>query len=348
MIPVTRRGFLKTVGLGGAGLAFSGLRPLIGSVIARTPTYTGVSYLTPAYQALMFGVNGFIANLEQEHADAVRVDFFDSGMLMKADEQVSALRQGIIQFMFHTTSYITRSFPILGITGLPGLCDELYRHGERIAMESPLWTLINDRLGKDKLFMLTAGGGILEPEFVWSGKNRVASLGDLKGKRCRVVSYEATEILKSFGVAGVRIPSSETYIAIQRGTVDAAVANISTIIGRRLYEQIRYCYQLPVTGFSIGIFLLKDAWERMPANAKIAFWEAARWYDQNHAKTVNGQFYAKEYWPMLRKKGIEIFEPTEAERRTFEENAEPLRRWWRKQVGEDVGAKAIHLALGEP
>ena len=29
---------------------------------------------------------------------------------MKADEQTSALRTGTIQYMFHTTSYITRSF----------------------------------------------------------------------------------------------------------------------------------------------------------------------------------------------------------------------------------------------
>jgi TRAP-type C4-dicarboxylate transport system substrate-binding protein len=268
-------------------------------------------------------------------------------MLMKADEQVSALRQGIIQFMFHTTSYITRSFPILGITGLPGVCDELYRHGGRIAMESPLWTLINDRLAEDNLFMLTSGGGILEPEFIWSGRNRVTSLDDLRGKRCRVVSYEATEILKSFGVAGVRIPSSETYIAIQRGTVDAAVANISTVIGRRLHEQIRTCYQLPVTGFSVSIFFLKDVWEKMPASAKTAFWEAARWYDENHAKTVNGEFYARKYWPMLQKEGIEIIVPTEAERRAFGENARPIWKWWRKQVGEEVGARAINLALGK-
>jgi len=347
MISVTRRDFLKAAGLGGTGLALAGLRPMIGTGIARTPTYTGVSYLTPAYKALMFGVNGFIANLEQRHGKTVKIDFFDSGMLMKADEQVSALRQGIIQFMFHTTSYITRSFPILGLTGLPGLCDELYRHGERIAMESPLWTLINDRLAKDNMFMLTSGGGIMEPEFIWSGRKRVASLDDLKGKRCRVVSYEATEILKSFGVAGVRIPSSETYIAIQRGTVDAAVANISTVIGRRLHEQIRYCYRLPVTGFSISVFFLKDKWDKMPEKEKAAFWEAARWYDENDAKTVNREFYAKQYWPKLRAGGMEIFEPTDAERKKFEENARPIWKWWQAQVGEDVGAKAINLALGK-
>ncbi len=345
MEPVTRRDFLKTAGLGGAALAVSGFTPLVGTAFAAPPTFTGVTYLTPAYKALMFGVNGFIDQLKK-HPDTLKVDFFDSGTLIKADQQVSALRAGTIQFMFHTTSYITRSFPILGITGLPGLCRNLYEHGERLAMESPLWKLINDQLAKDNLFMLTAGGGILEPEHVWSGKTKVANLADLKGKRCRVVSYEATEALKSFGVAGVRIPSSETYLALQRGTVDAAVANISTIIGRKLYEQIKYCYTLPVTAFSISIFLLKDKWDKMPEKQKAVFWEAGKWCDANYAETVNNKYYRDEYWPTLKKAGIEVTEPSDADIKTFENKCQPIWKWWQDQVGDKVGQQAIDLALG--
>ena len=115
-------------------------------------------------------------------------------------------------------------------------------------METPLWKLINDVLAKDNTFMLTAGGGNFEPEYIWSGDNKVASLADLKGKRVRIVSFEAEEVLKPYGVAGARIPSSELYLAVQRGTVEATVANISTVMGRKLYEQVKYCFKLPVTG----------------------------------------------------------------------------------------------------
>ena len=65
---------------------------------------------------------GFVNQLKK-HRISMKIDFFDSGTLVKTDEQVPALRAGTIQFMFHTTSYITRTFPILGITGLPSLCD---------------------------------------------------------------------------------------------------------------------------------------------------------------------------------------------------------------------------------
>ena len=82
---------------------------------------------------------------------------------------------------------------------MPGICDKLYTHGARLAMGSPLWTLINQVLDRDGLFMLTAGGGVIEPEYIWSGAKRVASLKDIAGKKCRVMSHEAQEIISSLG-----------------------------------------------------------------------------------------------------------------------------------------------------
>jgi TRAP-type C4-dicarboxylate transport system substrate-binding protein len=248
--------------------------------------------------------------------------------------------------MFHTTSYITRTFPILGITGLPSLCDQLAVYGERLDMESPLWKLMNDVLAKDNTFMLTAGGGVEEPEYIWSGASKVSSLADLKGKRVRIVSYEAEEVLKAYGVAGARIPSSELYLAVQRGTVEATVANISTVVGRKLYEQVKNCYQLPVTAFAIAVFFMKDRWDKLPGNIKAAFWDAGKWFDKNYAMTLNKKFYPENYWPKVEKAGVKIFKPTEKELKDFEEKSQPVWAWWKKQIGEEVGQKAINFALG--
>jgi len=344
---LSRRDFLRTAGAG-AGIAMFGLsdRWTASASAASVPTYTGVTYLTPGYKDLFPPIAAFIERLKK-HPDLMKMDFFDSGTLVKTDEQVSALRAGTIQFMFHTTSYITRNYPILGVLGLPSLCEHLYEHGERLAMESPLWKLINDVLAKDNTFMLTAGGGILEPEYIWSGKNKIGSLADLKGKRVRTVSFEAEEALKPYGVGGARIPSSELYLAVQRGTVDATLANISTIMGRKIYEQVKYCYKLPMTGFSISIFFLKDKWDKMPDKVKAAFWDAAKWYDSTYAATINKKFYPEQFWPQLEKVGLKVFKPTDAELKDFAEKSQPVWAWWKKQIGEEVGQKAINLALGK-
>ncbi len=345
MEKMTRRQFLKAAGICGGSAFLGAAGGFRGTAQAAPPTYTGVTYLTPAYEDLFPPIVGFVNQLKK-HADLFKIDFFDSGTLVKTDEQTAALRAGTIHFMFHTSSYITRTFPILGITGLPSLCDQLYTHGERMDMETPLWKLINDVLAKDNTFMLTGGGAVLEPEYIWSGAKQVGSLADLKGKRVRIVSFEAEEVLKPYGVAGARIPSSELYLAVQRGTVEAVVANIGTVMGRKIYEQVKNCFKLPITAFSISIFFLKDRWDRMPDKDKAAFWDAAKWYEKNSAPMVNKKFYPEKYWPRIEKAGIKSFKPTDKELKDFEEKSQPVWAWWKKQVGEEIGQKAINLALG--
>jgi TRAP-type C4-dicarboxylate transport system substrate-binding protein len=341
---MTRRGALTSLAAGGAALAlpFPQRRPA-----RAADTVTGVTYLPPSYKGLMWGMSGFVERLQQNAGDALAVDFYDSGTLVKADEQVSALRSGTIDFMFHTSSYITRSFEILGITGLPSLVEDLYENGGRLNMETPLWNLINEELAKDNLFMLSAGGGIFEPEYVWSGAQKVASLDDLVGKRCRVVSYEASTALEKFGVAPVRIPSSETYLAVQRGTVDALVLNISTVIGRSLQEQLKYCYKLPTTAYAISVYLLKDRWDGLDDATREAFWNAGKWYDANSASYVNDEVYPNEYWPIVEQAGIEIIEPSAEDVQRFADASQEIWDWWKGQVGEEVGQRAIDLALGK-
>jgi len=213
-------------------------------------------------------------------------------------------------------------------------------------METPLWKLINDALAKDNTFMLTAGGALLEPEYIWSGASKVASLADLKGKRVRIVSFEAEEVLKNYGVAGARIPSSELYLAVQRGTVEATVANIGTVMGRKLYEQVKHCFKIPITGFTISIFFMKDRWDKLPDKVKAAFWDAGKWYEKNSAPVINKKFYPEKYWPQIEKAGVKVIKPTEKELQDFEEKSQPVWAWWKKQVGEEIGQKAINLALG--
>ena len=132
-----RRKFLQSsAALFGASLGF-GLSA--GAALAETKM-TGVSYLPPSYKALSYGSAGFVERLNA--SDAVTVDYYDSGKLLKADEQLPALRAGSIDFMFHTTSYVTRSIPILGITGLPGVVDALYENPDRLKSNWPKKTSI--------------------------------------------------------------------------------------------------------------------------------------------------------------------------------------------------------------
>ncbi len=339
----TRRNFLKTNAaiLGGAAIFGFGASPVLGKT-----TLTGVSYLPPSYKALTYGSAGFVERLNA--SGIVAVDYYDSGKLLKADEQLPALRSGSIDFMFHTTSYITRSTPILGITGLPGVVDALYQNPGRLKKGSPLFNLMNEELAKEDLYMVSMMGNVLEPEYIWSTKaNPMRSITDIDGKKIRVVSFEATKVVEGFGGAAVRIPSSELYLALQRNTVDAAVANISTVIGRSLQEQVDHVYKLPLTSFGIGLFVTPRRWKAMAEAEKAAFEKAAAWFDENGAAYSNNTIYPKEYWPMIKAEKIELIEPSAKDLATLNGAAAAVRAAWIEEVGGEVGKRAIALALGE-
>ncbi len=345
---MNRRNFLKASGTLGAAAALTGPTAFWAPRLQAQSRFTGVTYLPQSYKALSYGSNGFVEFLQNEGSDVFDVQFYDSGQLLKADEQLPALRAGNIDFMFHTTSYVTRSLPILGITGLPGVVGELYRNPERLALGSPLLELINDELAKENLYMISAGRGILEPEYIWSGPdNPVRSLEDLRGKKVRIVSFEATEALSAYDVAAVRIPSSETYVALQRGTIDAAIMNISTVVGRSLQEQYAYCYKLPTTAFTVAPFVLRSTWDEMSNDKREVLEAAGQWYDNNFASYCNDVIYGDEYWPLMEEAGIEMIEPSSEDLTALSEAAQSVRDSWVEEVGSEVGERAIALAMGE-
>jgi TRAP-type C4-dicarboxylate transport system substrate-binding protein len=67
----------------------------------------------------------------------------------------------------------------------------------------------------------------------------------------------------------------------------------------------------------------------------------------NGAPAVNRDVYPKQIWPMVTKAGIQTVSPTREELKLFEEKSQPVWAWWKKQVGEELGQKAINLALGK-
>lgn len=345
---MSRRNLLKFSLGATAGAAFLGSGSLLSRPASAATTLTGVYYIPPSYKAISYAPDKFVEQLQNFSGADISVDYYPSGQLLKADEQLPALRSRSIDFMFHTTSYVTRSLPILGITGLPGIVGELYSNPERLAKGSPLFNLINEELAKENLYMLTAGGGVLQPEYIWSTKaSPVRTLEDLRGKKVRVVSFEATKALEKYNVAAVRIPSSETYLALQRGTVDAGVFNISTVIGRSLQEQLAYCYSLPTTGYTVAPFMLRDRWDSLDPALKQAFEEASDGYARNFAPYANEDIYPNEYWPKVKEAGVEVIEPTDADRAAFNDAIQSVWNHWKEQVGEEVGQRAIDLALGK-
>lgn len=339
---ISKRSLLK------GAMALPALAALPGSLrpAFAAQKMTGVTYLTPAYESLLWGFHGFVDALKEAGGGEIEVDFYDSGTLLSAAEQVSGLRSGLIDFMFHTTSYINGSFPILGVTGLPYVVDELFRNPDRLKIGSPLFTLIKEEVAKQNMELLSLSGGILEPDYLWSGSSAINSMDAISGKRIRVQGLEASTVLENLGAAVVSLPSSELYLAIQRGTIDGLVANVATVDGRRLQEQTSQVLKLPIGANTQGLFMLKSSYERLPDETKDALATATAWFDENAARHIV-EDDIPTVWPKMVEAGVDVIEPSEADMEKFREMSEPIWETWKGQVGEEVSDRALKLALGQ-
>jgi hypothetical protein len=74
---------------------------------------------------------------------------------------------------------------------------------------------------------------------------------------------------------------------------------------------------------------------------------AAAWFDVESAREANAKIYPNEYWPKVKAKGIKVIEASAADLVSLDKASAKVRAAWVKDVGEDIGKKAIALALGQ-
>lgn len=93
--------------------------------------------------------------------------------------------------------------------------------------------------------------------------------------------------------------------------------------------------------------MLRDRWDKLNPDAKAALESASAWYEANFAKNANQNVYPKQHWPKVQQAGVQVIEPSSDDMKKFDAAAVAVWDEWKKQVGEELGSRAIALALGK-
>lgn len=112
-----------------------------------------------------------------------------------------------------------------------------------------------------------------------SAKKPVRAIADLRGMQIKS-SAIYVKILTRLGGVGVQIPMQETYMALQKGTVDGCLAPFETLKAFRFGEVITYTTNLGLYGGPFyDISMNWDSWNRLPRDIQkaiednIGYWE---------------------------------------------------------------------------
>jgi TRAP-type C4-dicarboxylate transport system substrate-binding protein len=173
----------------------------------------------------------FAAEVTKATGGELEFQIYPGSSMMKTNAQFSALRKGALDLSLFPISYAGGEVKELNIGLMPALVSS-YEEGAR-------WKTA--KVGQE-LSRILSEKGVVIISWVWQAGG-LASRGDpivdpedAKGKKIRGGSREMDLMLNKAGAAVVTLPSSEIYVAMQTGAIDAALTSSTSLISFRLEE----------------------------------------------------------------------------------------------------------------
>lgn len=123
--------------------------------------------------------------------------------------------------------------------------------------------------------------------FFW-GDSPVDSLAGFKGKKIRCPGGPWTELTRVLGGVPVSVSAAESYMALQRKTIDGILQVWPAVPVFKLHEVSRYLTKLDLCGFTFLVAMNKGTYAKLPAAAKEVLKNNAEKYSIMMGKAHHG------------------------------------------------------------
>lgn len=264
----------------------------------------------------------------------VKIEVYPAGQLFAAKDYVKAVPSGAVDMAQSLMGQWTGLVPSFMITDIP----LFYNDWEHIwrAMDSAevgdVMRADTDKAGFRLLFWTqdSAAGFV--------SKTPLKTLEDWKGKKVRAYTELASYTIKALGGAPAFMGGGEVYMALQRGTVDAAISTLSSFYDRKYYEVTKYLTVPSMPGPIYGGVINLQKWQSLPADVKEIIMAAGKDTQDFGRKEVKKM--DAESIELLKKKGMEIYFLSPEEREKWKKASVPQVQ---KVVLERVGERAMKM-----
>ena len=117
--------------------------------------------------------------------------------------------------------------------------------------------------------------------------------------------------ISALGATPVSMPTSDIYMAMQKGILDGAYVGSSDLEAQRLAEVASFTFDVPFGGGTFGTVITEEKWNSLPDDAKAAIESASEWAAAEIAKSWdNSDASALEFANTL---GHEVIHPAPEE-----------------------------------
>jgi len=206
-------------------------------------------------------------------------------------ETIRVIKTGVVDVAEVYGGYVAGELPMVEILELPGI----FPDGPTARKAILAWKAHETKILDQKANAVVLAMAVY-PDQAFFSKRAIRKPADFKGLKTRVHSVALASLVAGLGGEPLTVPFAETYTALERGTLDAAITGTKPGFGLRWYEVSKYLVGPISMRPHVSLAFNKNVWKRLPLDLQQVLKEEAE-------KVVEGRaFEAIEAW---NKEGID-------------------------------------------
>lgn len=264
----------------------------------------------PPSHPMSLATRDWIDRIEKETGGRVRIKAFWASGLYGAKESALELAKGVADIGDLSGAYAPRGFDFeksmrMAFWGLddPQAAREIYYSALR------KYPQLEQEFTDANIKVMAYAS--IPPYQLLLANRRVTSTEDLKGLTLKATG-DLADLAAAFGAEGIVMPMGESYMALQKTTIDGVFAPYEILQSFRLGEVAHYAVKLDISAAPAGHWGFNlDSWNRLPQDIRQVFLDNREWFGARieelvFAKNETGMVFGKE-------NGVEFITLSDAE-----------------------------------
>jgi TRAP-type C4-dicarboxylate transport system substrate-binding protein len=229
-----------------------------------------------ARQKLLF--EPWVKMIEERTNGRVKITIYPAGSLLKQAQSIDGVLNNVAQISFADIEQSWGRFPLTEVVSLPMTP---WARNERTG-NYLVYQLFEKGLISSEFKDMKVLGLITAPPMVLSSsKKPIRTVSDMKGLKIATGQKGLADAVQLMGASPSNVLASDTYLALQRGTVDATMFSWVGMAIFKLQEVTKYHND---SGWAVGplaTVMNRQTWDSLPADI------------QKTIEGVSGEWYSK-------------------------------------------------------
>ena len=261
----------------------------------------------------------FKQELEKRAPGQITVQTFPSASLLPSRQEVSGAVQNQVQMILPFVSFFEAVSPRAGIFTMPMLFRD-YDHLQKAA-EGPIGRAVYDDLESKGLKAVAFW--YETPTHIFTSRKEVNDMAAIKGLKVRIYPSAALEgSLRRLGANPAVIPGSDVYLALQNGTVDAAVTTPSFAQSLKLTDVLKTMTRANLVLAGYIVAFNKSFYDGLSAPLKAAVDQSIQAATEFNKREIREEVKRAE--DAMVKAGVKIIDLTPQERARWVQTVQPV------------------------